>query len=782
MASHIGSPAEEDSILSFLTSDFLESQATTAVDNISFDPTTFFADTDESKKYNDLLLHPPSPPTSVGTFSESSGSPHNSHIDSSDEGSDVPMESNPLEYWQYVYTDLNQPASTASLQAAIQQQQQQIALQLQQQQQQHQPGAWPLFPATVDATALLQPSMIPPFPASPPSTAASLPLLSNNSSTTPIKPATGAPSSITPPSPAFPPSKPEKRVKRVKKTLAPAPPTLAPLAPLKPLVSLAPQPTPPSPPVSVHDAFIKQSPPLSPCISLAPAPSTNNNATGAAGATGAGVPNLLRRPSIIPALTPSLARSNPVIVKSTLIPDEKPQSEAVMTAQAKRQERLIKNRAAALLSRKRKREHISLLESHTDLLKVDNQDLKDRVLELEENVKVLTEERDSARQECERLHRQITVLTHRPHETRMDMDLERNLRTTDTERGLNSKATGVVFMIILFSFALFNLPSGKLETLMVGGSLDRPRIGSNIVGRALDSYAKNPTISGQVRDPSTIRRDLNMTDLVVFSDNRALQTWLGHQQVTVKQAATTEPIAAVVVGASMDKASALPEINTKSVGFVAQTRPQSAWAHQVPQDEPDRDAWLYCTNLLYSLRTSSVTKAAGSAQATNGEIRRPRLSLLSPLDGVTGAPNMEKSEFPPWMPNPNGPSENASEQRYLRLDVEITSSRVVSGKGLNEHEQLIRFPLMPAGPPTATPAVGSGTGSRAPGIRQGRTSRLNAQGGITKNRRTYDSREQFYKAAQAATRAATAASDASMPLAPIKEELMEVYIKEEPMD
>ncbi|KAF9127614.1 hypothetical protein BGW39_005758 [Mortierella sp. 14UC] len=804
MASHIGSP-EEDSILSFLTSDFLESQATTAVDSIAFDSTLLF-DTADQKKYTDLLLHPPSPPTSVGTFSESSGSPHNSHIDSSDEGSDVPMETNPLEYWQYVYSDLTQPASAASLQEAIQQQQQQLALQLQQQQQQqqHQPGAWPLFPATVDAAALLQPSMIPPFPA-----------LANNNNTA-IKPATGAPSSLinnSPPSPIPSPSKPEKRVKRAKKTLAPAPPTLAPLAPLKPLVSLAPQPTPPSPPVSVHDTFIKQSPPLSPCISsLAPA-SSSNNATGAAGTPGTGAPTLLRRPSIIPALTPSLARSNPVIVKSTLVPDEKPQSEAVMTAQAKRQERLIKNRAAALLSRKRKREHITLLESHTDLLKNDNQDLKERVSELEENVKVLTEERDSARQECERLHRQITVLTHRPHETRMDMDLERNLlRTPDAERGLNSKATGVVFMIILFSFALFNLPSGKLETLMVGGSLDRPRIGSNIVGRALDSYAKNPTISGQVRDASTIRRDLNMTDLVVFSDNRALQTWLGHQQVTINNnqatanTATSEPIAAVAVGggASIDKASALPEIvaagsssdeNTKSVGFVAQTRPNPAWTHQVPQDEPDRDAYLYCTNLLYSLRTSAVTKAAGPAQATNGQIRRPRLSLLSPLDGVAGSSNTEKSEFPPWMPNPNGPSENASEQRYLRLDVEITSSRVVSGKGLNDHEQLIRFPLMPAGvfdntttslaptqPPSATPVVSSGTGNRASGIRQGRTSRLNAQGGISKPRRTYDSREQFYRAAQAATRAAAAASDESMPLAPIKEEPVEVYIKDEPMD
>ncbi|KAG0380914.1 hypothetical protein BGX24_002990 [Mortierella sp. AD032] len=245
MASHIGSP-EEDSILSFLTSDFLESQATTAVDPITFDSTLLFDTTADEKKYADLL-HPPSPPTSVGTFSESSGSPHNSHMDSSDEGSDVPMESNPLEYWQYVYSDLTQPVSAASFQEAIQHQQQQLALQIQQQQQlqqQHQPGAWPLFPATVDAAALLQqPAIISSFPTSPPSTAATL-------ASKPIKPATGVPSSTinTPPSPASSPSKSEKRVKRAKKTLAPAPPTLAPLAPLKPLVSLAPQPTPPSPP------------------------------------------------------------------------------------------------------------------------------------------------------------------------------------------------------------------------------------------------------------------------------------------------------------------------------------------------------------------------------------------------------------------------------------------------------------------------------------------------------------------------------------------------------
>ncbi|KAF9957494.1 hypothetical protein BGZ72_001776 [Mortierella alpina] len=740
-----GTSAEDDSILSFLTTDFLESQTTNAA---TFDSTQFFdaLQDDHPLKYHDLL-HPPSPPTSVGTFSESSGSPHHSNMDSCDEGSssDVPMDSNPLEYWQYSSSGAGEPNSPT--------------------------------PNSTSKTG------------------------NNNNG----KRSHGTGPSA-PPSPVSS-VKAEKKTKRAKKQ-APAPshPSLLPLAPLKPLVSLAPQPTPPSPPVSVHDTFIKQSPPLSPCIM--PAPS----------ATTAGPGLQARRPSIIPALTPSLARSNPVIVKSTLVPDEKPQSEAVMSAQAKRQERLIKNRAAALLSRKRKREHINLLESHTDMLKNDNQELRERVSELEENVKVLTQERDSARKECERL-RQLNGLTARPNlhsdTILMDMDLERNIRSVDAERGLNSKATGVVFMIILFSFALFNLPSGKLETLMVGGSLGRPRIGAGIVGRALDSYTKNPTISGQVRQPPANKQDMNnMTDLVVFSDNRALQNWLGHEPVSNKDD-SNEKAPRVGGSTAFEKETVQQPLatssdeSTKSVGFVGQTREQLAWVHSDTSEmnEPDRDAWLYCTNLLYSLRPSSVTKAAGSAQSTNGEIRRPRLSLISPLDGVES--NGSKQNLPPWMPGASS-SENDAGQRYLRLDVEVTSSRVVSGKGLGDHEQVIRFPLMPVGvfdnsttsltpskpatptPGAAEPESSSSSSSFIPGRRrssQGRSSRVNAQGGVSKTRRVYEAKDQYFQSARALRAAAVSAAAAaaectepSTPLAPIKEEPMEVYIKEEPMD
>ncbi|KAG0269494.1 hypothetical protein DFQ27_003181, partial [Actinomortierella ambigua] len=452
---------EEESILSFLTTDFLESQTT----SLPFDgPHAFFdnlttsaTDADQILKYEyEDLLHPPSPPTSNGTFSDTSGSPLQAMIDSCDEGStsDVPMETtNALEYWQYVYADL----------ARQQQDQQKLATS-------PQPGAWPLLSLATPS----DPSLI----AIQPKLPLLRPALAPNgvpASILPSLPKTAAPLAVQPnPSPPSPNAsvksarvasdKPEKKAtKRAKKNnghstpstagsspassnvassatsplltpkTAPGPAPLAP-APvaLKPLLPLA--PAPPSPPMTAQDAAASASggnhrplAPISPALQPAGAPS-------------------VRRPSIVPALTPSPARSSTVVVKSAMVTEEKPQSEAALTAQAKRQERLIKNRAAALLSRKRKREHISLLESHTDQLKTENQELKEKVSELEDNVKTLTSERDAARREVDRLTRQVTILTGHRLDTKMEIDLERNTRLSDSERVLNSKATGMVFM------------------------------------------------------------------------------------------------------------------------------------------------------------------------------------------------------------------------------------------------------------------------------------------------------------------------------------------------
>jgi hypothetical protein len=298
-----------------------------------------------------------------------------------------------------------------------------------------------------------------------------------------------------------------------------------------------------------------------------------------------------------------------------------------------------------------------------------------------------------------------------------------------------------------------------------------------------------------------------MTDLVVFSDNRALQTWLGHEPVGTSELTPTggSPVSSSTVEkeiVSESTSGTTVDENTKSVGFVAQSHEPLTWASpDAPQDlnEPERDALLYCSNLLYSLRSSGVSKAAGPAQATKGEIRRPRLSFISPLDGVArSTATDEKDHLPPWMPNSNS-KESDLEQKYLRLDVEVTSSRVVSGKGLGDHEQLIRFPLMPVGvfdnfttslapaKPAATISVDTESESSVPDRRRrsARSSRINERGGVGKNRRIYDRREQTLRGNRAASQTSSSSetcAEEPMPLASIKEEPMEIYIKEEPME
>ncbi|KAJ1722135.1 hypothetical protein LPJ53_003432, partial [Coemansia erecta] len=74
---------------------------------------------------------------------------------------------------------------------------------------------------------------------------------------------------------------------------------------------------------------------------------------------------------------------------------ESPPAEAAVAQ--KRQERLIKNRAAALLSRKRKREYMSKLEGDVELLRESNEALARRLEEMERRLGAVTAERDMLR-------------------------------------------------------------------------------------------------------------------------------------------------------------------------------------------------------------------------------------------------------------------------------------------------------------------------------------------------------------------------------------------------
>ncbi|KAI7887123.1 hypothetical protein K492DRAFT_189538 [Lichtheimia hyalospora FSU 10163] len=101
------------------------------------------------------------------------------------------------------------------------------------------------------------------------------------------------------------------------------------------------------------------------------------------------IPSTPTTPSAtVPAIKKEMDTHMPCIPKHDMAdmkqrPTTIPSDDKAAAALAKRQERLIKNRAAALLSRKRKREHLNALEEQNQNLRAENEELKLRLSMLE---------------------------------------------------------------------------------------------------------------------------------------------------------------------------------------------------------------------------------------------------------------------------------------------------------------------------------------------------------------------------------------------------------------
>ncbi|CAO3590245.1 unnamed protein product [Absidia cylindrospora] len=154
-------------------------------------------------------------------------------------------------------------------------------------------------------------------------------------------------------------------------------------------------------------------------------------------------------------------------------PPRRQQKPAATDAQNKRQERLIKNRAAALLSRKRKREHLQALEQERQWLTKDNGLLKSKTAALEEKVQQLEKENQHQKQRyllLQQQHQQKIQLSvdgddafgfasSRSSNNSDDDDNKSTISMVFSPQPLDplSKVTNVL-MILLISFALLTLP------------------------------------------------------------------------------------------------------------------------------------------------------------------------------------------------------------------------------------------------------------------------------------------------------------------------------------
>lgn len=104
-------------------------------------------------------------------------------------------------------------------------------------------------------------------------------------------------------------------------------------------------------------------------------------------------------------------------------------------AHSKRQERLIKNRAAALLSRKRKREHLQALEQERQWLVKDNEVFKSKTAILEAKIQQLEQENEAQKQ-------QVLLLQKQPQQVSFDEEEEEHFTTMDPL----SKVTNVLMV------------------------------------------------------------------------------------------------------------------------------------------------------------------------------------------------------------------------------------------------------------------------------------------------------------------------------------------------
>ncbi|KAJ2503167.1 hypothetical protein GGH96_000416 [Coemansia sp. RSA 1972] len=372
------------------------------------------------------------------------------------------------------------------------------------------------------------------------------------------------------------------------------------------------------------------------------------------------------------------------------------------TVAQKRQERLIKNRAAALLSRKRKREYLTKLEVEVEDLRDANEAMALRMAEMERRLSAVTEERDLLKSANSSAQSNATLAgNNREPRKRSESKPEPESATLVSSK--RQRTAGALLMAMLFSFSMFTLPSlfmGQSQ-ISVGGvqsagivpapQLLLPPVETEFplverVRRSINAFTQQGP-QGPKQGPSRAEDEShasNNTDAHVrpmtMEESAGLHAWIRRglkaglePSLRTEHTHHTSSLAIVNRDQSPAKQLDYAMLYCPSMKHVQFSNAQQVAEIQHTMQQPGPRVLDAMDHAVVSPQVERTMSHDLLVPTHNPVHLRPKMSLYSPI-----AQDAENSEIlPPWDEYARLDDSDAR-QKYLRIDVEVVGSKWVT--------------------------------------------------------------------------------------------------------
>ncbi|KAJ3164287.1 hypothetical protein HK101_000473 [Irineochytrium annulatum] len=290
----------------------------------------------------------------------------------------------------------------------------------------------------------------------------------------------------------------------------------------------------------------------------------------------------------------------------------------------KLQARMAKNREAADQSRKRKRDHLVSLESHAQALITENDELRARILQLEQLNWNLGEENKVLR-------------------ARVPLGLPGVETTKQTiQNPVNTRSAGAVFMVFMFSFFMFLFPGSKQNPGLITSHPEFDRYRQKVIDAPdfprLEARPHHLLSSGAMDASSLVPSGPSIAS---SSNPYPYQPLLS----------TAHPPTTLLVSTSIDESLVAPSATSFAVPLANLTDLMAALAADRPsalsEEARERLAWL--ANLIEEARARAPppTPASheGPRRRVGGGSRRRRIvpleELANPPPVIFGEPSAD---------------------------------------------------------------------------------------------------------------------------------------------